>query len=337
VPPKFSILLPYKDAAETLDECLDSISQQTLQDYELLAIDDQSSDGSTQRIDLFAQQDARIRKLTNPGQGIVSALNIGLQQASAPLIARMDADDRMLPERLALQFETLSNNPRLTLLGTQVALFPQDLIQQGFHEYIAWQNRCTDHATIINDIYIESPFAHPSLAYRRDPVIQAGGYREGPFPEDYDLWLRMYQTGHLMAKLPKILLEWRDSKARTSRVDPRCSRAAFDSLRAHYLALDPILINRRDNLVIWGAGRRSRKRSGLLLEKGYAVKAWIDIDPKKIGNYLKGIPVVDPDWLRQLPRPFVLVYVNNHGARELIGRDLSAMGYQPRRDYLMVG
>ena len=335
--PKLSILLPYRNAAETLDECLNSVARQTLQDYEVLAIDDHSTDRSLYRLDSFANKDSRIRKLTNPQSGIVSALNFGLQQAKTQFIARMDADDRMLPERLALQFEALSNNPQLTLLGTQVALFPQDQIQKGFHEYIAWQNRCIDHASIIRDIYMESPYAHPSLTYRRDAVIQAGGYREGPFPEDYDLWFRLYQSGHLMEKIPEILLEWRDSKTRTSRIDPRCSREAFDRLRAFYLSLDPLLINRREDLVIWGAGRKSRKRSGLLLEKGFATKAWIDIDPKKIGNRIKNVPVVYPDWLRQTPRPFVLVYVNNHGARNLISRQLAGMGYQPRRDYLMVG
>ncbi|MEN8179402.1 MAG: glycosyltransferase [Pseudomonadota bacterium] len=335
--PKLSILLPYRNAAETLDECLHSISQQTLQDYELLAIDDHSTDRSPEHIASFAHNDSRIRNLKNPQRGLVSALNFGLQQATTPFIARMDADDRMLPERLTLQLERLSNNPQLTLLGTQVALFPPDQIQKGFHEYITWQNQCLEHASIINDMYIESPFAHPSLTYRRDAVINIGGYRDGPFPEDYDLWLRLYQSGHLMDKLPEVLLEWRDTQTRTSRVDPRCSCEAFDKLRAHYLAKDPILLNRRDELVIWGAGRKSRKRCGLLLKHGFETKAWIDIDPKKIGNRIKNVPVVDPDWLRQTPRPFVLVYVNNHGARDLIGRQLSTMGYQPREDYLMVG
>lgn len=335
--PKLSILLPYKNAADTLDECLHSISQQTLQDYEVLAIDDNSTDSSPQCVTSYARNDPRIRQLINPQRGLVSALNFGLKQANTPIIARMDADDKMLPERLAQQFEMLTSNPQLTLLGTQVAPFPPEQIQQGMHEYITWQNQCIEHETIVSNIYIESPFAHPSLTFRRDSVIQAGGYRDGPFPEDYDLWLRLYQAGHLMAKLPQVLLEWRDSKTRTSRTDPRCSREAFDRLRVYYLAKDRILLNRKNDLVIWGAGRKTRKRCRLLLEKGFETKAWIDIDPRKIGNRIKNAPVVDPHWLRQTPRPFVLVYVNNHGARDVIKRELSAMGYQPRQDYLMVG
>jgi hypothetical protein len=89
--------------------------------------------------------------------------------------------------------------------------------------------------------------------------------------------------------------------------------------------------------VIWGAGRRTRKRCAHLLAIGYQVQAWVDIDPKKIGNRLEGVPVVAPDWLRRRPKPLVLCYVTNHGARDLIARDLHAMGYRRSSDYLMVG
>lgn len=335
--PKLSILLPYRDAAATLDECLDSIQEQTFQDYELLAIDDQSSDASYQRVIAFARNDSRIRLLKNPRPGLVGALNFGLQQATTPLIARMDADDKMLPRRLEYQYNYLNHHPEISLLGTQVRLFPEAEIRQGFREYVRWQNRCIDPETITRDIYIESPFAHPSLTYRRDIILQADGYREGLFPEDYDLWFRLYLAGEKMAKLPEVLLEWREGNNRVSRVDPRCSREAFNRLRAYYLARDPLLLNRRDELVIWGAGRKTRKRCKLLLEQGFQVRAWIDIDPRKIGNRLNGVPIHNPGWLERTPRPFVLVYVNNHGARELIGRELSQMGYQPRQDYLMVG
>ncbi|MDJ0806633.1 MAG: glycosyltransferase [Gammaproteobacteria bacterium] len=335
--PKLSILLPYKNAADTLDECLTSIAQQTLQAYELLAIDDHSTDQSYACVAARARTDPRIRHLLNPGQGIVAALNFGLTQSCTPFIVRMDADDRMLPERLQKQYECLRDDPHLSLLGTQVRAFARGRIEDGFNEYLAWQNQCLEHQDIIRDIYVESPFAHPSLAFRRDPVIEIGGYRDGTFPEDYDLWLRLYQTGHLMKKIPEVLLEWRDSRTRTSRTDPRCSRQAFDRIRAHYLARDPLLLDRKNNLVVWGAGRKSRKRCELLLVQGFETKAWIDIDPKKIGNVIIHVPVVAPAWLRRTPRPFVLVYVNNHGARQLIGESLAAMSYRPREDYLMIG
>jgi glycosyltransferase involved in cell wall biosynthesis len=335
--PRLSVLLPYRNAEETLDECLLSICSQTFEDFELLAIDDASTDNSVHRLQAYAKSDPRIRSLENSRPGLVNALNLGLEQARSNIIVRMDADDRMRPERLHRQYRYLRANPEITLLGSQVRLFPDEQIAPGFREYITWQNRCLDQDSIAGDIYIESPFAHPSLAYRRDAVMKAGGYRHGDFPEDYELWLRLYRLGHRMAKLPEVLLEWRDSETRLSRTDPRCERRAFDRLRADYLARDPLLLKHRESLVIWGAGRKTRQRCRLLLEQGFRIKAWIDIDPKKIGNRIQGIEVRGPQWLQRNPRPFVLVYVNNHGARDLIGRELARMGYHRRRDYLMVG
>jgi hypothetical protein len=171
---------------------------------------------------------------------------------------------------------------------------------------------------------------------RRDRIADAGGYRDGAFPEDYDLWLRLVHGGQRLAKLPQVLLHWRDRPGRLSRTDPRYSRDAFDRLRAEYLARDARLQSKR-RLVIWGAGRRTRRRAGLLLAQGHRPRAWIDIDPRKIGNRIGGVPVLSPRALDVADRPFVLGYVACHGAREQIGNALGAMGYERGRDYLMVG
>ena len=282
--------------------------------------------------------DSRIRLLRNPGRGLVSALNWGLKTASAPLIARMDGDDRMHPERLQRQYQYLLQHPDITLLGCATRPFSEQEIRTGLWEYIRWQNDCNSPSQIADEIYIESPFAHPSVVFRRQAILRLGGYRQGDFPEDYDLWLRLHQSGSIMAKLPQVLLDWRDYPRRTSRIDPRCSREAFDRLRACYLASDPRVLSRRGNVVFWGAGRKTRKRCNLLIDKGFKPRAWIDIDPKKIGNSLLGAKVQAPNWLATVDRrPLVLVYVANHGARELIAQDLQRMGYLRGKDYLMVG
>ena len=200
-----------------------------------------------------------------------------------------------------------------------------------------WQNACLSARDIAEELYVEAPFAHPSVMFRAARVRALGGYRQGPFPEDYELWLRLHRAGHLMAKLPQVLLHWRDSAQRTSRVDPRYSREAFDRLRAEYLARDPRLRSRRDHFVIWGAGRRTRKRCAELLARGLQPRAWIDVDPRKIGNRVAGAPVLTADCLEKAPHPFVLSWVRNHGARGLIARRLESMGYRRGHDYLMVG
>lgn len=336
--PLISIVLPFRNTEQTLDQCLKSIRDQSFRNYQLLAVNDHSSDGSVESVAAWAADDSRIRLLHSPERGIVSALNHGLFHATAPVVARMDADDIMHQDRLLRQYEYLSLHPDLTLLGCGARLFPEEHVQNGYREYMRWQNGCNDPDQIADEIYLESPFAHPSVIFMKDAVISLGGYRQGPFPEDYDLWLRLHQAGHRMAKLPDILLEWREYPDRTSRTDERCSREAFDRLRGAYLAKEPRLVEREKNFVIWGAGRKTRKRCRHLMDYGFKPRAWIDIDPRKIGNIIDGVPVVSPDWLLlQDQRPFVLVYVANHGARDLIASDLQAMGFQRGSDYLPVG
>lgn len=334
--PEIAVLLPFYNAAATLAETLDSIQAQTLEAFSLIAIDDGSSDDSADIVRERMRDDPRISLLQPGHQGVVGAMNSGMAHCLSPLVARMDADDIMHPERLALQSRFLRQHPEIDLLGSRVRLFPKEMIQDGFSEYIRWQNACLCPDSIADNIYVELPIAHPSVMFRREVVMAAGGYRDGDFPEDYELLLRLHQRGHRMAKLPQVLLHWRDSGERLTRTDQRYSRQAFDRIRAHYLARDPRLHQGRP-LVFWGAGRNTRRRVAHLLERGFRPRAWIDVDPRKIGNLIDGARVVEPDWLARKEKPFVLSYVNNHGARELIAAALQVMGYIEGEDYLMVG
>ena len=335
--PLVSVLLPYRDAALTIDACLQSVLAQSFRDFELLAINDHSSDTSLQQAQHFRQRDKRVRCLQAPHEGLVSALNFGLESARGTCIARMDADDRMWPRRLEKQVDALHSHRDWSLVACQVRLFPENRVRAGYREYVRWQNQCLTPADIAADIYRESPFAHPSVTFRKADIVALGGYRDGAFPEDYDLWLRMFQSGLQMAKLPEVLLDWRESPGRLSRVDARYAGHAFDHLRARYLASDPRLQHERP-VVVWGAGRKTRLRCRPLQQRGFQVHAWIDIDPAKIGNVIQEAPVVAPDWLQQKhPRPMVLVYVRNHGAHEPIAAFLRDSGYQRGRDYLFIG
>ncbi|MDH5711611.1 MAG: glycosyltransferase family 2 protein [Gammaproteobacteria bacterium] len=339
--PSLAVLLPFYNAAPTLAETLDSILAQTFKDFILIAVDDGSTDNSCEIVRGYIKRDQRIELLHVEHLGVVGAMNHALDHCSTPFCARMDADDIMLPERLAKQYEYLRANPDIDLVGSCVRLFPEEIIQDGFTEYIRWQNACITPQQIADNIYVELPIANPSICFRRDVVLGVGGYRDGDFPEDYELLLRLHQHGHQMAKLPEVLLHWRDSMDRLTRTDERYSRLAFDRVRAAYLAVDPRLKRGRP-LVYWGAGRATRRRIAHLIGHGYLPHAWIDVDPGKMGRVYEGAPVVAPHWLQgpwseQQEKPFVLSYVSNHGARELISDDLERRGYRSGVDYLMVG
>jgi len=331
-----SIVLPFRNAEATIRATLSSIRQQSFTGYEVIAIDDHSTDGSASIVREWP--DNRLKLVENPGNGLVDALNHGIRIARFDYIARIDADDLMRTHRLARQYEMLHSDATWDLIGSRVSLFPQPLIGAGYREYIRWQNQLITETDIQLQRFVESPLAHPSVMFRKQSVIDAGGYRQGDFPEDYELWLRMIDKGMRLGKCHEVLLDWRESATRLSRNHPAYCRSAFDRLRAEYL--DRLTVLRHREVVYWGAGRKTRLRAKHLIERGIQPCRWIDIDPRKIGNQIAGVAVEPPEYLQtkaKQAKPFVLVYVTNHGARELIQRQLEMDGYQMGLDYLAVG
>lgn len=327
--------MPFRNAAFTLRETVSSICEQTFERFEFVAVNDGCDDQSRTIIERHSTVNTSI--FNNPGEGIVDALNFGIDQCQSDWIARMDADDMMHPNRLLLLWEAAQARNKIDLIASRVRIFPKASMQAGYREYMRWQNNLLTGSAIANDIYVESPFAHPAVMFRKSSVKQLKGYRKGDFPEDYDLWIRMVQANMHILKLPDVLVDWRDSPGRLSRTHSMYRREAFDRLRAFHLANDP-RITCAQQLVIWGAGRKSRQRSRLLLEKGFKVTAWIDIDPRKIGNVIEGAQVECPEWLRSRnPSPMVLNYVTNHGARDEIEQMLTEFGYRKGKDFLSVG
>jgi glycosyltransferase involved in cell wall biosynthesis len=335
--------MPVFNAESTLVECLDSIFRQSLQDFEIVVVNDFSTDRSVAIMQSY--RDPRIKIFDNKIKGIVPALNLGLQYCQADLVARMDADDVMHVNRLQKQYEVFRQQADITLCATQARKFPEEIIQQGYLEYMRWQNACLTKQDIENQIYIESPFAHPTVMFRKQRIIDLGAYRDGNFAEDYELWLRLFHAGESMMKIDEVLLDWRESANRLSRTSPRYSDTAFEKLRAHYLAKDVRLQGR--DIVFWGAGRKTRQRMQYLIAQGIKPCAWIDIDVKKAGNEYHGVTTFLPQWLqpshengrynnRVNEKPFVLNCVRTHGARDRCRQFLDEAGYQMGTDYLDV-
>jgi glycosyltransferase involved in cell wall biosynthesis len=328
-----SILMPVFNAETTLHECLQSIVKQTQRNFELIVVDDYSTDRSIDILQSYG--DPRIRVISNRQKGIVSALNTGLEHCRSDLVARMDADDVMYRERLEKQFDTMRDDPSITLCATRARKFPEQKIRAGYVEYMRWQNACLSEQDIRDQIYIESPFAHPSVMFRRNRIIELGAYRDGEFPEDYELWLRLLHAGERMMKLDEVLIDWRESEHRLSRTSSRYSEQAFEKLRAEYLVKDSRLQNR--DIVFWGAGRKTRRRTQYLIDQGIVPRAWIDIDSRKVGNEYHGAKTCLPDSLQAYDeKPFVLNFVRNHGARDECRKFLDGAGYVMGVDYLDV-
>ena len=210
--PAISVLMPVRDGARHLPEALGSILAQTWRDFEVVAVDDGSDDATPAVLSRFAAADGRVRVFRRPPRGIVAALNDGLQQARAPLVARMDADDAAMPNRLALQAAAFAARPGLLALGGACRVVGAGLPRLRRPPVAPGDVRAA--------LQRGNPMIHPTITYQRAAVLDAGGYRSAfPFCEDYDLWLRLAERGDV-ANLPDVLLDYREHPAQSTRQDP---------------------------------------------------------------------------------------------------------------------
>ena len=333
-----SVVMPCFNAADTLPEALESLTGQTLVDFELIAVDDGSSDATASILKEWAVMDARIRPIFQPHSGIVVALNNGWHACQSPLIARMDADDLAHPERLERQVAFLDMNSEIGVVACRVEGYPQEEVRQGFMVYLDWQNSLLTDVDIRREMFVESPLAHPSVVIRQEWLSRVGGYQDHGWPEDYDLWLRLYLAGARFAKLPEYLLHWREHPQRMTRQDSRYSLENFLRLKAHYLARGPL--NGKGAVLVWGAGMMGRRLSKHLLRQGVPLTAFVDIDPAKIGRTRWRLPIISPEelpaWWQAAEEPVVLAAVGARGARQLIRQHLNQLRLREARDWWSV-
>ena len=336
--PTISVLLPVFNAARTLPAALDSLFTQTFTDFEIVAVDDGSTDGSAAVLRAAAARDERLQPVFAEHSGLVGALNTGLAAARGEFVARMDADDLSHPERLYRQVSLLRARPDISVASCLVEHVCDGEPRAGFARYVAWLNSLVEPEDIRRDIFVESPLAHPSALLRRAELLELGGYAEVRWAEDYDLWLRYFLAGKRFAKAPHVLLQWRDREARLTRTDRRYAVENFLRAKSHYLLRGPL--QGRDAVIIWGAGQMGRRLSKHLVRGGARLAAFLDIDPRKIGGELRGLPVHAADELpglwRRCERPIVLAAVSSHGARALIRARLNRWGFVETEDYWCV-
>jgi len=335
-PPRVSVVLPVRDAAATLRECLDSLATQTLEDHEVVAVDDGSRDESPLVLEEHSSRDRRLRVLRTPPCGIAAALNLGLRTARAPLVARMDADDVSLPDRLLRQVERLEADPAISVLGCRVEHVADPGVPPsgGMLEHVRWHNGLLDHDSMARDRFVDSPLVHPSVVARREVLDALGGYADIDGPEDYELWLRAFDAGVRFAKLDEVLLRWRDHPARATRCDPRYAPERFVAVKREALARGPLAGGR--GVVVWGAGPIGKEWALALRGDGHEIVAFVEVDARKVGRRLHGAPVVPVREAGALRGPLHIAAVGQRGARERIRREAGRLGLVEGRDLVAV-
>jgi glycosyltransferase involved in cell wall biosynthesis len=329
--PEISVIIPYCNAAKTLSKAIESIQNQTFRNWECVLVDDGSIDDSSALVKTYAAEDNRLRPLQQAHGGIVRALQEGCAHARGRYIARMDADDIALPERLEMQYEHMQAHPETALCGTHVTMFGAE-IGEGRKRYEEWLASLQNHNDIVRDLFIECPIAHPTFFLRREPFVRVGGYEDHGWAEDYDLCMRLFLNSERFGMVAEPLLKWRESSQRLSMTAERYSLEQFRALKRAYLSRS--YLKHRSVFHQWGAGEVGKA----WLREWQALKPQgvVDIHPRKIGLKIHGVPVIAPD---DLPRPgttFIIIAVGAPGAREEIRAWLTPRGYSELRDFLFV-
>lgn len=332
--PAVSILMPVHNEQRYLAAALHSIKKQTLTDWQLVVVDDGSTDATPDILAEFASQDQRMEVIRKTGGGLVAALNDGLAACRAPLVARMDGDDISHSRRLELQAAFMATNRDVGLAACGFRHFPRTGLKQGMTAYETWQNRLVCHERIMADLFVESPFVHPSIMARRELMTDLGGYRDMGWAEDYDLWLRMATSGTRFARLSQTLFFWRDHPERATRTMDEYSANAFRSCKLHHL-LHGFLYG-TSSVAIAGAGQEGRAWQRLLGTHGIGVSCWIDVDPRKVGRTLHGAPVLATAELAGWRHNKLLVAIGVRGAREQFRELARSMELHDGVDYISV-
>jgi glycosyltransferase involved in cell wall biosynthesis len=325
--------MPLRNEERHLQAALDSLYRQSMTDWELVAVDDGSDDGTPRILDAAAALDSRVRVIRLKRGGLVAALNAGFWECRAPLLARMDGDDVCHPRRLEMQAAYLDAHPGTGLVACNFRHFPRNGLKQGMIAYENWQNALELHELIIRELFVESPFVHPSIMTRRTILEQYGGYTELVGPEDYDLWLRMAAGGIHFARLPQTLFFWRDHPERATRTMDEYSSNAFRSCKLHHLRQG--FLKDIDEVVIAGAGLEARAWQRLLAKVGIRVSHWLDVDPRKIGRSLHGAPVTRPEELILGGRRMIAA-IGVRGAREQFRSVSEKLGWREGIDFISV-
>lgn len=204
--PAISVAMSVYNGERFLALAIDSVLAQDFADFEFLILDDGSTDGSAAIIRHYADKDARIRPTLRENRGLVASLNEIIDQARAPIVARMDADDICLPDRFSKQIGFLARYPDYGVVGT----WTEDIDAAGRPYHLAGKEHPETHEAFLAAIENGWPLlCHPAAMFRRDVVRSVGGYH-GAFRhcEDYDLWLRLAGVTKL-ASIPERLLRYR--------------------------------------------------------------------------------------------------------------------------------
>ena len=328
--PKVSVVLPVHNAPGTIHRAIDSILAQEFTNWELVIVNDGSTDDTLARLKDYEYEQARVYSI--PHSGVARALNFGIKMARGEYIARMDADDVSHPQRLKEQVLYLDSHPGIGLVSSLVQYGGDRRTQPGYAHYVDTINDIVDETDILNRRFAEAPFPHPSVMFRGSLFYQYGGYSEAAIPEDFELWLRWLHHGVKIGKLAKNLLTWYDDAHRLSRTHAHYAMDSFFKVKAHYFKKWYTQHPGRPKLWVFGAGKEVNKRARHFEHAGLRIDRFIDVrrraDLSKF-IYYEDIPRADGTLV-------ILSMVSDRSGKGKIIDFLKSQGYQEGTSFFMM-
>lgn len=329
--PLVSILIPFKNTGTYLNPCLTSILNQSYSNWELLIVDDGSTDDSYNIVNTFAIKDERIQLFKNTGHGIIDALHLAFSKSSGELITRMDSDDIMQPNKIeVLAHNLLAHGKKHVAVGL-VKYFSEDGIKDGFKNYEIWLNGLTEKGHNFSEIYKECVIPSPCWMVYRSDLIACGAFTPNLYPEDYDLAFRFYKHGFTCIPCNEVLHQWRDYQTRASRTHVHYAENHFIDIKLKYfLELD---YKTDKTLVIWGAGKKGKTIAKKLIEKQIKFE-WICDNPNKIGRDIYGVILKPFSYLKTVGNAQSIITVANKTEQKDILIYMKELHLKPIADYV---
>lgn len=287
---KISILFPFKNASPWVSETVRSIQNQNYIHWELIAVDDHSTDISLKLLEQFASNDQRISIFTNSGSGIIPALQLALKYSVGEFITRMDADDIMPEGRLEHFVKLLQMKGPGHVATGLVQYFPSP-VTPGYLKYEKWLNERVHNSDHVNHLFRECVLASPNWMLFREDVERYQLFDHLNYPEDYDLVFRMFAAGLKFIGIEEITLYWREHPRRTSRNSEIYQQNSFFQLKLQWFF--QLKMNNEEPLALFGAGSKGKIVARFLLHKEIPFQ-WYDLRFEKYGAGILGKKILSP-------------------------------------------
>jgi glycosyltransferase involved in cell wall biosynthesis len=304
--PAVSVLMPVFNGERHLAAAIDSILAQTFRDFELIIVDDGSTDDSRSIVTRY--RDSRFRLIAlERNAGLSMALNRGLAEVASPLVARQDADDLAEPNRLERQVREMQVRPDVALLGSRAIAMDEG----GHATGVVW--RPVTPASVLWYSLVDNPFIHTAIMFRTSVVRdECGGFdpRYDPFSQDWALWCRVME-GHGYANLPETLVRYR---VRASSIIGSLEKPAQDGYRARFAGIVQEIIAAQVARVFGDEMSETDRRQ----LAGFA----LGVEPSDVPHFLRVFERLLNGFLRRHPEAF------NEDFRQTLARQFDALAYR---------